>query len=301
MAKKLDHLIAHERGQRRAELKAVSKQWNELVQAQMIDGYTGEPEALPMEVIGSLDWFVCRVYGDKEGFIEYLAGLMACYDGQVDEDVKRFILRADEVRLHTIALRKRRKRRKVLIKINLNKIASETKVDIQKLLSWASTAFVAISKTVFEVMARGIAFEILETTRLAAQDLENGHKDRALIFKLAGFLPEGPLVNIQNSQQTLNVSTQNSEALRQFKETVIEIEKNVRSIDHREEKTESLSGHKGPLRLSEGMDIARVPDERSRGDEEFIGILKTREGNLKAGSNPGRETMGPMRGDLIED
>ncbi len=212
-------MSVHEFEKRRAIKKETARvKFNKDGQHMVIEANEmGEVSILPPSTPGSFDWSVRMFFGDRKTFISYLESLIQTYGGNpavVDPSILVFVKVA-----------KRGGSRVV----NLNQAIVYSGADPQMILKFASTTFKEMVRIVAEAKLVGTLPEVIEATRISALvPGPDGYKDREIVYKMTGLLTEGPGIIVTNNNNSLTLQGANPSPLNQFKDTILEVESEVR-------------------------------------------------------------------------
>ncbi len=176
-------------------------------------------EAPPPETPGSVAWVAEAVFGGQRQFENMLQAIVVGQGAQGEHrwrDLVSVILRLRESgQLY-----------------NLNQLCLTMGVQASELLSFIGQGVQEVQKGIAVMKASLKAPEVIDWAVAAAQDPENGTKDRQMLLTIAGVLQDKGGVNVNVNQQ-VGVKIGKEELLaplRQFQNVAEQIDNSVREV-----------------------------------------------------------------------
>lgn len=176
-------------------------------------------EAPPPETPGSVAWVAEAVFGGQRQFEDMLQSIVVGQGAQGDHrwrDLVSVILRLRDSGTD----------------YNLNQLCSTLGLSASELLSFVGQGVQEVQKGIAAMKASLKAPEVIDWALMAAQDPENGTKDRQMLLTIAGVLQDKGGVNVNVNQQ-VGVKIGKEELLaplRQFNGVATEIDSALRDV-----------------------------------------------------------------------
>ena len=176
-------------------------------------------DAPPPETPGSVAWVAEAVFGGQRQFEDMLQSIVVGQGAQGDHRWRE---------LMSVILRLRDSG----TDYNLNQLCSTLGLSASELLSFVGQGVQEVQKGIAAMKASLKAPEVIDWTLMAAQDPENGTKDRQMLLTIAGVLQDKGGVNVNvNQQVAMKVGKEELLApLRQFSGVATEIDSALRDV-----------------------------------------------------------------------
>lgn len=174
-------------------------------------------EAPPPETPGSVAWVAEAVFGGQRQFEDMLQAIVVGQGAQGDHRWRE---------LMSVILRLRDSG----TDYNLNQLCLTLGLSASELLSFVGQGVQEVQKGIAAMKASLKAPEVIDWALMAAQDPENGTKDRQMLLTIAGVLQDKGGVNVNVNQQ-VGVKVGKEELLaplRQFNGVTTEIDSALR-------------------------------------------------------------------------
>lgn len=174
-------------------------------------------EAPPPETPGSVAWVAEAVFGGQRQFEDMLQAIVVGQGAQGEHrwrDLVSVILRLRDSGTD----------------YNLNQLCLTLGISASELLSFVGQGVQEVQKGIAVMKASLAAPQVIAWSTAAAADLESGTKDREMLLKIAGVIPEKSGVNVNVNQQ-VGVKIGKEELLaplRQFNGVATEIDSVLR-------------------------------------------------------------------------
>lgn len=176
-------------------------------------------DAPPPETPGSVAWVAEAVFGGQRQFEDMLQSIVVGQGAQGDHRWRE---------LMSVILRLRDSG----TDYNLNQLCSTLGLSASELLSFVGQGVQEVQKGIAAMKASLKAPEVIDWALMAAQDPENGTKDRQMLLTIAGVLQDKGGVNVNVNQQ-VGVKIGKEELLaplRQFNGVATEIDSALRDV-----------------------------------------------------------------------
>ena len=176
-------------------------------------------DAPPPETPGSVAWVAEAVFGGQRQFEDMLQSIVVGQGAQGDHRWRE---------LMSVILRLRDSG----TDYNLNQLCSTLGLSASELLSFVGQGVQEVQKGIAAMKASLKAPEVIDWALMAAQDPENGTKDRQMLLTIAGVLQDKGGVNVNVNQQ-VGVKVGKEELLaplRQFNGVATEIDSALRDV-----------------------------------------------------------------------
>lgn len=176
-------------------------------------------EAPPPETPGSVAWVAEAVFGGQRQFEDMLQAIVVGQGAQGEHRWRE---------LMSVILRLRDSG----TDYNLNQLCSTLGLSASELLSFVGQGVQEVQKGIAAMKASLKAPEVIDWALMAAQDPENGTKDRQMLLTIAGVLQDKGGVNVNVNQQ-VGVKIEKEELLaplRQFNGVATEIDSALRDV-----------------------------------------------------------------------
>lgn len=176
-------------------------------------------EAPPPETPGSVAWVAEAVFGGQRQFENMLQAIVVGQGAQGEHrwrDLVSVILRLRDSGTD----------------YNLNQLCLTLNLSASELLSFVGQGVQEVQKGIAVMKASLKAPEVIDWALVAAQDPENGTKDRQMLLTIAGVLQDKGGVNVNVNQQ-VGVKIGKEELLaplRQFQNVAEQIDNSVREV-----------------------------------------------------------------------
>ena len=176
-------------------------------------------DAPPPETPGSVAWVAEAVFGGQRQFEDMLQSIVVGQGAQGDHRWRE---------LMSVILRLRDSG----TDYNLNQLCSTLGLSASELLSFVGQGVQEVQKGIAAMKASLKAPEVIDWALVAAQDPENGTKDRQMLLTIAGVLQDKGGVNVNvNQQVAMKVGKEELLApLRQFNGVATEIDSALLAI-----------------------------------------------------------------------
>lgn len=176
-------------------------------------------DAPPPETPGSVAWVAEAVFGGQRQFEDMLQSIVVGQGAQGDHRWRE---------LMSVILRLRDSG----TDYNLNQLCSTLGLSASELLSFVGQGVQEVQKGIAAMKASLKAPEVIDWALVAAQDPENGTKDRQMLLTIAGVLQDKGGVNVNvNQQVAMKVGKEELLApLRQFNGVATEIDSALRDV-----------------------------------------------------------------------
>ena len=176
-------------------------------------------DAPPPETPGSVAWVAEAVFGGQRQFEDMLQSIVVGQGAQGDHRWRE---------LMSVILRLRDSG----TDYNLNQLCSTLGLSASELLSFVGQGVQEVQKGIAAMKASLKAPEVIDWALVAAQDPENGTKDRQMLLTIAGVLQDKGGVNVNvNQQVAMKVGKEELLApLRQFSGVATEIDSALRDV-----------------------------------------------------------------------
>lgn len=189
-------------------------------------GMTGQmapsKRALPADAVGSLDWQMVRLFGDREKALDMLESFL--YDQECNPLIYQFCAtyRQWEKDFQDGTLDE---------PPNLNQVAFRLKVNTNEIFDLVTEGTKRLAGRMSTIRASQLSPQVIEAAGQFALD-PDGYKDRELILKVSGVIQDQKGINITNNNQVgvkVETNIKIPEAVsKRFQETIHEIDESVR-------------------------------------------------------------------------
>jgi hypothetical protein len=182
--------------------------------------------APPANQIGSVDWTMSHLFGDREKAVEIIESLVAGQGENADEKWLRFVILYRQWELQ-------HKKGILPDAPTLNQVCHSLNFDARDFLGELQMGMKSLFTKVGAIKAAMAIPAIVQKVVDVAESDEGDTKDRELALKLAGMIEDKNGLNVQINNQQNNIMLKGDKEkmktpLLQFSDTVIDIDNEVR-------------------------------------------------------------------------
>jgi hypothetical protein len=187
-------------------------------------------DAPPPSQIGSVDWTMCHMFGDREKAVEIIESLVSGQGENADEKWVRFVLLYRQWEIQY-------RRGDLEVPPNLNQVCHSLNFDARELLGELQMGMRGLFTKIGAIKATMEIPAIVDKVIEVALSDEGDKGDRELALKLGGMIEDksGMNVNIHNTNQNAIMLKGEKDRMKspllQFSDTVIDIDDEVRKED----------------------------------------------------------------------